>query len=220
VAHPAVGQGVGAPVVALEQAPEGVVVARPGPVDRLLVVDCSLRAMRGYRRVFEALIHDAGRGHSARRGPGAASRPGRLRPSPPGRRLLAMLSRRRDPVSAPAAIRDLLADVRRRLRALAAIRAALYLASAAIFLAVAAPLLASGSGSARAAAWIAGAAAALALVSAVALGLWAPARRWRDDRRVARWVGRRVPPLASDLLSSVELAEPPAQPAASPPRGD
>jgi hypothetical protein len=110
-------------------------------------------------------------------------------------------------VSAPAAIRALLTDVRRRLRRVAAAQAGLYLASAAIFLAVAAPLIAVGSGSGRGAAWLVVAAGVLALVGAVLGGLIAPAVRWRSDRRVAAWVGRRVPRLASDLLSSVELGE-------------
>ena len=57
-------------------------------------------------------------------------------------------------MSAPAAIRALLTDVRRRLRLLAAAQAGLYLASAAIFLAVAAPLVATGSGSGQSAAWL------------------------------------------------------------------
>ena len=108
-------------------------------------------------------------------------------------------------MSAPAAIRALLTDVRRRLRLLAAAQAGLYLASAAIFLAVAAPLVATGSGSGQSAAWLLLLACAIAVLTAVLAGLVAPAMRWRSDRQVASWVGRQVPQLASDLISSVEL---------------
>src|SRR5690606_24250288 len=99
---------------------------------------------------------------------------------------------------------------RRRLRLMAAAQAALYLASVAILLLVAAPLVATGAGSAQTATRLALVAAGGALLLAAILGLWAPARRFRDDRQVARWIGRQVPPLASDLLSSVELAGAPA----------
>jgi hypothetical protein len=108
-------------------------------------------------------------------------------------------------VSAPAAIRALLTDVRRRLRLLAAAQAGLYLASAAIFLAVAAPLVATGAGSGRSAAWLLLLAGVVALAGAVLGGVVGPAMRWRSDRQVASWVGRQVPRLASDLISSVEL---------------
>ena len=112
-------------------------------------------------------------------------------------------------MSAPAAIRALLTDVRRRLRRLAAAQAGLYLASAAIFLAVAAPLVATGSGAGRSAAWLLGLSGLVALLAAVLGGLVAPAVRWRSDRQVASWVGRQVPRLASDLISSVELGDGP-----------
>ena len=42
----------------------------------------------------------------------------------------------------------------------------------------------------------------------VAFGWLVPVRRLRTDRAVARYVGQRHPPLASDLLSAVELAVP------------
>ena len=42
----------------------------------------------------------------------------------------------------------------------------------------------------------------------LALGCVGPLRRLRSERGVARYVGRRHPPLASDLLSAVELAVP------------
>lgn len=47
--------------------------------------------------------------------------------------------------------------------------------------------------------------ASLIVVAAVVLGVIVPLRRWRSDAAVARHVGRREPPVASDLLSSVEL---------------
>jgi hypothetical protein len=95
--------------------------------------------------------------------------------------------------------------VRRRLRRRALARAGIYLASAAIFLAVAAPLGAVASGSGRAAAWAAGLVAMIALAAASASGLLAPRRRWRSDRAVAAYIGRRIPRVSSDLISSVEL---------------
>ncbi len=79
------------------------------------------------------------------------------------------------------------------------------MASAAIFLAVAAPLAAVASGSGRGAAWVGGFLAVGGLIAASALGLVAPRRRWRSDRAVAAYIGRREPRVASDLLSAVEL---------------
>jgi hypothetical protein len=95
------------------------------------------------------------------------------------------------------------------------------LIGAAIFLSVAAPLAAVASGSGSAAAWIAGLAAIAALVAASTSGLVAPRRRWRSDRAVAAYVGRRAPGLASDLLSAVELGGfDPDDSAARPRRGE
>jgi hypothetical protein len=48
--------------------------------------------------------------------------------------------------------------------------------------------------------------ALLATIAAVVLGVVAPRRRFEEDAAVARWVGERVRPLASDLLSTVELS--------------
>jgi hypothetical protein len=108
-------------------------------------------------------------------------------------------------LSSPVAIRAFLAGVRIRLRRRALARAGLYLASAAIFLAVAAPLVAGASGSGRAIAWIGALAALTTFMFAFAAGLFAPRRRWRSDRAVAAYIGRRVPRIGSDLLSAVEL---------------
>jgi hypothetical protein len=52
-----------------------------------------------------------------------------------------------------------------------------------------------------------GALLALAL-AALAAGVWRPAQKLRDERAAARRAGALVPPLASDLLSAVELGEP------------
>ena len=41
---------------------------------------------------------------------------------------------------------------------------------------------------------------------AIVMGFVAPRRRFAHDRDLARWVGNRHAPVASDLLSSVELA--------------
>jgi hypothetical protein len=108
-------------------------------------------------------------------------------------------------LSAPAAIRTLLAEVRRRLRRQGAAQAALYLAAAALFLAVAAPLSAVATGAGRGVGGLTLVLGGGALLAGLVGGLLIPARRWRSDRRVAAHVGRQVPPLASDLLSSVEL---------------
>jgi hypothetical protein len=45
------------------------------------------------------------------------------------------------------------------------------------------------------------------VLAAIAAGVLRPARRLRDERAAARRAGTLVPPLASDLLSAVELAE-------------
>jgi hypothetical protein len=60
----------------------------------------------------------------------------------------------------------------------------------------------------------AGLAAVLVLIGVAVLGFIVPRRRWRADRDLARWVGSRHSPIASDLLSSVELANAPARPGA------
>jgi hypothetical protein len=57
----------------------------------------------------------------------------------------------------------------------------------------------------------------LLLASAVVLGIIAPRRRWGSDPELARWVGGRRRDVASDLLSSVELANAPARPGAPSP---
>ena len=106
-------------------------------------------------------------------------------------------------------IRTFLADVRARLRGQLGRRAALALIAAWGLLALVLPLLAHvvAPGRATALALLASAIllATLALVAAIVLGGVVPARRFHADAAVARWVGQRAKPLASDLLSTVEL---------------
>jgi hypothetical protein len=56
---------------------------------------------------------------------------------------------------------------------------------------------------------IAGLAAMLVVVASVIIGFVVPRRRFAADTELARWVGTRHPPIASDLLSAVELAAAP-----------
>ena len=51
--------------------------------------------------------------------------------------------------------------------------------------------------------------AILVAIAATVIGWIAPRRSYAHDRELARWVGRRHAPVASDLLSSVELASSP-----------
>ncbi len=55
---------------------------------------------------------------------------------------------------------------------------------------------------------IAGLAAVLVIVGAIVIGFVVPRRKWAADSDLARWVGERHKPIASDLLSSVELGHP------------
>ncbi len=54
----------------------------------------------------------------------------------------------------------------------------------------------------------AGLCAAIAITAAITLGAIVPRRRWKSDARMACYVGDKVAPLRSDLLSAVELAGP------------
>jgi hypothetical protein len=58
----------------------------------------------------------------------------------------------------------------------------------------------------------AGLVAMLVVIGVVVLGIVVPRKRWGTDRELARWVGSRRTSIASDLLSSVELANAPARP--------
>jgi hypothetical protein len=64
---------------------------------------------------------------------------------------------------------------------------------------------------------VGGIAVVFVLVTAIVLGIVVPRRRFGGDAQLARWVGRRHLPLASDLLSSIELANAPARPGAPSP---
>jgi len=100
-------------------------------------------------------------------------------------------------------------------------RAALYAIAAVGGLAIAVPLLGHVLGASRASAMavlgIGGLATVLVVVGAVILGLVVPRKRWSRDAELARWVGTRRAEVASDLLSSVELANAPARPGAPSP---
>jgi hypothetical protein len=101
-----------------------------------------------------------------------------------------------------------LAAVRRRLLLRAAIATAGYggaaLAGALLLLAVAASTIGPASFWPAVTAIVLGAIALVALVA----GIWRPARAMRHDRAAARHAGTLLPPMASDLLSAVELASP------------
>jgi len=106
-------------------------------------------------------------------------------------------------------IRTFLARVRGRLRRHDGARAALYAIGGLVALGLILPLaslLAIGSRTTAVTILAIAFLVALALViGGVLLGAILPYRRWRPDSAVARYVGRREPPLASDLLSAVEL---------------
>lgn len=92
-------------------------------------------------------------------------------------------------------------------------RAALFAIAAIGGLAIVVPLLGHVFGASRASAMavlgIAGLATVLVIVGGVVMGLVVPRKRWSRDRELARWVGTRRAEVASDLLSSVELANAP-----------
>ncbi len=97
-------------------------------------------------------------------------------------------------------------------------RAAMYGLASLAGLAVIVPLLGKLVGDSRtsALALIGTAAVAVIVIGAaiVLLGVVVPRRRWASDSEVARWVGERHKPIASDLLSSVELGAAKASPGA------
>lgn len=110
-------------------------------------------------------------------------------------------------------IRSFLARARAGLRRHAAAHAAVALALLIAVLALALPFgaaaFAPGRVTALAVVTAAGIFVGLGVIAALVLGGLVPARRWRPDTAVARWVGARgkatSPALASDLLSTVEL---------------
>jgi uncharacterized protein YicC (UPF0701 family) len=113
-------------------------------------------------------------------------------------------------LSSLALLHGFLSEVRTGLRGRARRLAGYGLALGWLALALALPLVAIAlqPGPAFAFALIAGTGvlAVLGLVAAIVLGVLSPTRRWAADEDVARFVGERRPALASDLLSTVELA--------------
>jgi hypothetical protein len=102
-----------------------------------------------------------------------------------------------------------------------ATRALLYAFAALCTLAILLPLFGRVFGTSRATALallgIGGLVAMLVVIGAIVLGFIAPRRKFARDRELARWVGTRYAPIASDLLSSVELANAPVRPGAPSP---
>lgn len=106
-------------------------------------------------------------------------------------------------------IRSYLSDVRQRVRRQFATCATLALVAVWMLLALALPLLATAIAPGRATALAllggGGLIAVLALAAAIIAGIVFPLRRYASDAAVARWIGGRARPIASDLLSTVEL---------------
>jgi hypothetical protein len=115
-------------------------------------------------------------------------------------------------------IRGYLRQVRRLLLRHESRRMSLYALASLGAIAIVLPLVGQLVGSHRASAiavlGIAGFAAVIVIGGAIVLGSVAPRRRYARDAEVARWVGTRHSPIASDLLSSVELTEAPERPGA------
>lgn len=114
-------------------------------------------------------------------------------------------------MSSLAILHGFLSEIRTGLRARAGRLAIHGLALGLIALALLLPLVAVALRPGRAAALAllagAGVLALLGAVAAIVLGAIGPGRRWQGDEAVARFVGRQRPELASDLLSTVELAD-------------
>ena len=113
----------------------------------------------------------------------------------------------------PSAIGRFLARTRTQLYRHEWRRTSAYAVSLLVLLAIVVPSLGYLVGAKRATAYavlgIGGLAAVLVVIGTIVVGLVVPRRRWGDDRDVARWVGSRRSDVASDLLSSVELADAP-----------
>jgi len=97
-------------------------------------------------------------------------------------------------------------------------RVGLYAGAALAGLALILPLLGYAVGGSRAIALAllatGGLGGALLVLGAIVLGVVVPRRKYADDAAVARWVGTRAKAVASDLLSSVELARTSTRPGA------
>src|SRR5262249_20574641 len=109
-----------------------------------------------------------------------------------------------DPLSSSADLRAFLGRVRVLLRRHDAVRWLGWTLAALTAVALAMPLGGLALVGPRQAAFAIVAAggmiAILVLIGGVVLGAIAPHRRWRSDAAVARWVGKREPAIASDLL--------------------
>jgi hypothetical protein len=117
------------------------------------------------------------------------------------------MSRAVTPMSEMEQIRGFLDAMRRRLLVRAALETVGF--GAAVMIAVLLGLAVAAAAVGPASFWPTLTAAALAalVLGAVATGVLRPARRLRDERAAARRAGALVPPLASDLLSAVELGD-------------
>jgi hypothetical protein len=121
----------------------------------------------------------------------------------------------------PKLIPGFLGRVRALLYRHEARRAVLYAVAAVLALGVVLPLLGYVIGGNRTSAIAVLSAAGLVagglVVAAIIIGFFVPRRRFSDDAAVARWVGKRHQPVASDLLSAVELVRAPERPGAPSP---
>jgi hypothetical protein len=111
------------------------------------------------------------------------------------------------PMSELERIRSFLDAMRRRLLLRAAIVTAGFGAAAMIVVLLGLAVVAAAVGPAGFWPTLTTAALVALVLAAVAAGVLTPARRLRDTRAAARRAGALVPPLASDLLSAVELDE-------------
>jgi hypothetical protein len=108
-------------------------------------------------------------------------------------------------------IRDFLGAVRRRLLLRAGLQAAGYGLALLAVAVLALGLVATAVGPADFWPTVTACLAATLVLAALAAGLVRPAHALRGDRAAARRTGALYPPLASDLLSAVELAAAPAE---------
>ena len=111
------------------------------------------------------------------------------------------------PMSELERIRNFLDAMRRRLLFRAAIATAGYGAAAIIIVLLGLAAAAAAVGPAGFWPTVTAAALLALVVASVAAGVLRPARQLRDQRAAARRAGALVPPLASDLLSAVELGD-------------
>jgi hypothetical protein len=111
------------------------------------------------------------------------------------------------PMSELERIRTFLAAMRRRLLVRAVVETAGFGATTLVVAVLALAAVASAVGPAGFWPTLTMVALAALALAALALGVLRPARLLRDDRSAARRAGSLVPPLASDLLSAIELGD-------------